>query len=309
MTRLFLGFLFLVSSTSDLLAIEAEDYQLYRKGLSYMQVEGGRMAYLDAGNGDNVILLVHGVPTNSWLYVKVANKLVAKGYRVIAPDLLGYGASDKPDGYEVYNHQNQAKRLLALMDSLKIESWTHVCHDVGGIWTWELLRMKPEKVNKLVILNTIMYTEGFEPPMRFKKSGWAKFYTWLYKSAWGSKMMMSATLKNGLSSSTQLSKKRKEGYWLPMQEGGNKAIYYFFTQTCHQMPDNRDLFNSLKMPAMVIWGSDDPMLKWAPQAELVQESLEIVDQRVHVLDGAKHFIQEEQPDFIANQISGFISED
>ena len=307
MTRLFLGFLFLVFSTSNSLAIEEEDYQLYRKSLSYVQVEGGRMAYLDAGKGDQVILLVHGVPTNSWLYVKVVNELVSKGYRVIVPDLLGYGASDKPDGYEVYNHQKQAKRLLSLMDSLKVKRWTHVCHDVGGLWTWELLRMVPERVNKLVILNTIMYTEGFDPPMRFKKNGWAKFYTWLYKSKWGSKLMMNATLKNGLSSSTEVSKKRKEGYWLPMQEGGNKAIYYFFTQTCHHMPDNRDLFKSLKMPTTVIWGSDDPMLKWSPQSDLVKESLGVIDEDVHVLEGAKHFIQEERPDFIAQKIADFIS--
>lgn len=287
--------------------LPTEDYEAYKERLHYTEVEGGKLAYVDEGEGP-AILLVHGVPTSSWLYVRMVNELVASGHRVIAPDLLGYGASDKPDGYEVYHQKRQGARLLQLMEHLEIESWTHVCHDVGGLFTWEMLRMAPEKVERLVVLNTIMYTEGFNPPMRFKKSGWAKFYTWLYKSKWGSKMMMKATFNNGLSKQTKLSKQRLRGFYLPMQEGGNKAIYQFFTQTCHLMPDYTGLFDSLDVPIKVIWGAKDPMLKWEPQKDLVMKAMNLKEEDVYTLADGVHFIQEEEFESISQHIARFISE-
>jgi len=299
--------LFLLLAFQGFGAIEplpTEDYAAYKAQLKYLQSEDGNIAYIDRGEGP-VVMLVHGVPTSSWLYVKVINELVASGHRVVAPDLLGYGASDKPDGYDIYHQKRQAERLLGLMSHLGVEHWTHVCHDVGGLFTWEMLRMAPEKVERLVVLNTIMYTEGFKPPMRFKKSGWATFYTWLYKSKWGSKMMMKATFKNGLSKNTKLSKQRLKGFYLPMREGGNKAIYHFFTQTCHLMPDYTDLFDSLQMPVKIIWGAQDPMLQWQPQKELVMSALHLKEEDVTVLDQSAHFIQEEEPERIAQIIAAF----
>jgi len=287
--------------------LPTEDYEAYRAELDYFETADGKIAYLDKGDGP-VVLLVHGVPTSSWLYVKVANDLLNRGFRVIAPDLLGYGASDKPEGYELYHQEKQGGRLLALMDYLGVETWTHVCHDVGGLWTWEMLSQSTGRVERLVILNTIMFDDGFKPPMRFKRNGWAKFYTWLYKSKWGSKMMMKATLKNGLSKNTKVSKARMKGFYKPMQEGGNRAIYHFFTQTCHLMPDYSALFDSLEMPVHVIWGAQDPMLVWEPQKDLVKVSLDLDDENITVLEESVHFIQEEEPEVIAEVIEGFVME-
>ena len=84
------------------------------------------------------LLLVHGVPTSSWLYRRLVDPLVSRGNRVIVPDLLGFGASDKPKQLALYHPRKQGERLIALMDHLGCRRWWHACHDVGGLWTWEV---------------------------------------------------------------------------------------------------------------------------------------------------------------------------
>jgi len=122
----------------------------------------GKIKFIDEGIGE-VILLLHGIPTSSWLYRKMINDLVEKGHRVIIPDMLGFGNSDSPNGYEIYSSKEHSKRLIELMDSLKIKTWNHVMHDAGGLWTWELIKYNPNRIHKLIILNTIILQDGFFP--------------------------------------------------------------------------------------------------------------------------------------------------
>ena len=68
------------------------------------------------------------------------------------------------------------------MDFLEIKNWNHVFHDAGGLWTWELLRLSPERITNLIILNSVIYEEGFKPPIRFKKGFLAKFIMKMYSS-------------------------------------------------------------------------------------------------------------------------------
>ena len=284
------------------------DYQAHQQRLQSKLVEGGRISYVDQGIGP-VILLIHGIPTSSWLYRHIIPLLTDQGYRVIAPDLLGFGGSDKPKGYEIYNEARQGARIRELMEQLGIDQWLQVCHDGGGLWTWEMLKQGASGVVGLVILNTIIYEAGFQPPLRFEKGAWAKFYTWLYRARLTCGLMINATLKNGLSRSTRLSKKDKEGYWRPMSSGVNRALYYFFTQTCQALPDDyKTLLPSLPFPSRVIWGMQDPMLKWTPQSEQIARDLDLQAEEILLLEEAAHFIQEENPSEIGAFIAAFARE-
>jgi haloalkane dehalogenase len=139
--------------------------QEHRMRMKYFSAEGGKIAYVDAGSPAGIpILLLHGMPTSSWLYRYVIDELSEKGYRVIAPDALGFGNSEKPRELALYKLDKQAVRIKALMENLGIASWTQVCHDLGGPWTFEMLIKYPDSINKLVILNTSAYLEGFHPP-------------------------------------------------------------------------------------------------------------------------------------------------
>lgn len=262
-----------------------------------LAVEGGDIAYIDVGEGEP-ILLIHGLPTSSWLYRHMTADLVGRGYRVIAPDLLGYGASDKPQKYNLYKSEKQGNRILALMDHLGIPAWTHVMHDAGGLWSWEMMMKAPERVSRLVILNTIAYTEGFKPPMRFKRRGWfGKFLIGMYDKKLIGKMVINGTLRSG-TNKHKFSKEDKRGYWLPMQEGCNKAIYQFFTSfadTEGRMKDYHKMFETLNVPTQIIWGAKDKFLLADVQLPMLQKALNVKDKDVHILEDATHFIQEEKP--------------
>ena len=278
-------------------------YDTFRSQQKSFESRDGVIKYVDKGEGP-VIVLLHGVPTSGWLYRKMIDPLVDSGYRVIAPDMLGFGNSDSPEGYEIYSEEMHAQRLLELMSHLAIDSWTHVMHDAGGLWTWEMLELAPEKVNHLVVLNTIIYEEGFDPPIRFEPGFMARTAMWGYRNGITTNMMLKGLFKEGLTENT-LNKMDVEGYKRPLKEGKTRAMYYFFTQTCNALPAYQPMIQKMEMPATIIWGKNDTFLKLEPQQEALQKDLGIKDQDVHTLE-AKHFIQEEKPQEIVQIILAFI---
>ena len=281
------------------------NYANFRKSQYFFNSKDGKIAYIDEGNNNgNVILLLHGIPTSGWLYRKIIPSLVRKGYRVIAPDMLGFGSSDSPNDYGIYIEKKQAQRLLDLMAFLKINSWTHVFHDASGLWTWELLKLQPQFIEKLVILNTIIYEEGFKPPMRFGKNLFTRIMMSLYTFKFTNKKLINNLFKMSLINNN-LTKTDLEGYTRPLLEGKNKAMYYFFSRTCHNLPNYKKLLPTLNKPTMVIWGKEDGFLKWSPQENLVVNDLKIDKNNIHQIN-AKHFIQEEKPEKISNFIHSFI---
>ncbi len=284
----------------------------YEKHLSQLQsfsLPEGKLAYIDEGEGP-ALLLVHGIPTSSWLYRHMIPMLKEKGYRVIAPDLLGFGASSKPKGYEIYSEEAQGTRLLQLMSHLQINEWVQVFHDGGGLWTWEMLQQDASRVKGLVILNTIIYDTGFFPPMRFEPSLWARFYTRLYSLGLTNKLMVNATLNNGLMDLSKLSKEDCEGYQKPLRKSGHRGLYYFFTQTCNRLPaDYHELLAGLNKPAKIIWGTNDKILVWEKMADEVSTDLKVQESNIHLIDKGKHFIQEEAPQQIVDLIEEFMKKE
>lgn len=259
------------------------------------------MAYFDGGSGP-CILLLHGVPTSSWLYRKIIPILIEKGYRIIAPDMLGYGSSNKPEGYDIYSDTNTGERILKLMDYLKIQSWSHVFHDGGGLWTWAMLEMDQSRVSSLFMLNTIVYQDGFNPPLKFSKGFFARIFARLYSfSGFTQKLSIDPTFKNGIKAKNKVTKSMLEGYKKPLIKNGHHALYYFFTQTCKQIKDYNKIHKSLKMPTTVIWGKWDDVLVWEGNEQKVRSNFNILEEDIHIID-AKHFIQEEKPELIAKII-------
>lgn len=278
------------------------NYQNFRNQQKSFISSDGRIAYIDTGKGE-VLLLLHGIPTSGWLYRHMIPEL-AKTHRVIAPDMLGFGSSDSPEGYEIYSEENHAKRILELMASLEIERWNHVLHDAGGLWTWELLKKQPERISKLILLNTIIYKEGFAPPIRLKKGFIAKTAMWAYRNGISTNLMLKGLFKSGMRTN-DLKEPDIEGYKSPLLEGKTKGMYYFFTQTCNELEDYSRLFSELEKPVAVIWGEKDEFLLWEPQKTAVIRDLNISGEHIHILN-AKHFIQEEKPQEIVAFILDFL---
>ena len=120
-----------------------------------LDVDGGSMRYVDEGSGP-VVLMVHGTPTWSFLYRHLIKALSAR-YRCVAPDLLGFGLSEKP-GSASYRPADQARRLTTLIDTLGLKDVTLVVHDFGGPIGLAHAIERPENVARLVLFNTWMWS-------------------------------------------------------------------------------------------------------------------------------------------------------
>ena len=281
-----------------------EAYQKFRDQQETQTVPGGELKYIDKGEGE-VLLLLHGVPSSGWLYRKMIDGLVNQGYRVIVPDMIGYGNSSSPEGYELYSPDKQAQRLVALMDKLGIKTWSQVFHDVGGTWTWELMKNHEHRINKLIILNTIITAEGFHPPVKMRPGILAKTAMWGYRNGITTNLLLKGLFKEALNNPKSLSLSDIAGYQTPLIEGKTHGMYYFFTQTCNNSPDYSDVIAKVSTPTTVIWGRNDKMLQWQPQEEKVQQFLPLESEDIHLID-AKHFIQEEQPELVNQLIVDFL---
>jgi haloalkane dehalogenase len=118
----------------------------------------GRMHYIDEGPREGrPVVCVHGNPTWGYLYRNFVPPLVEAGYRVVVPDHLGFGRSDKPSDAKAYGIPLHSRRLVALLESLGLEDATVVVQDWGGVIGLSWPARRPEKVRSLFIMNTLAH--------------------------------------------------------------------------------------------------------------------------------------------------------
>jgi haloalkane dehalogenase len=133
-----------------------------------------RQHYVDEGPRDGaIILLMHGEPTWSYLYRKMIPPLAAAGYRVIAPDLIGFGKSDKPALKSDYTYARMVGWMHGFLNALDLKDITLFCKDWGGLIGLRLVAEAPDRFARVVASNTAM-PEGLQamPPM-FRR--WRRF--------------------------------------------------------------------------------------------------------------------------------------
>lgn len=130
-----------------------------------LPVDGGRLSYLDEGQGP-VVVMLHGNPTWSYYYRNLALALKDR-FRVIVPDHLGCGLSDKPRDYP-YRLENHIANIRSLLDSLKIRDYSLVVHDWGGAIGMGVATAEPDRVKALVVLNTAAFRSTRRIPLRIQ---------------------------------------------------------------------------------------------------------------------------------------------
>ena len=123
----------------------------------YRDVDGLRLAHLDEGDGQPV-LFMHGEPTWSYLWRRVIPPVRDAGYRCLAPDLAGFGASDKPTDLDFYSYDRHVALAATLLEDLDLRGATIVVHDWGGPIGLRLAVEHPERIERLVILDTGLFT-------------------------------------------------------------------------------------------------------------------------------------------------------
>ena len=137
--------------------------------------EGLRMHYVDEGPRDAAVtfLCLHGEPTWSYLYRKMTPVFTLAGYRVVAPDYFGFGRSDKPVHDDVYQFDFHRGSLLALIDHLDLSDIVLVCQDWGGLLGLTLPMEMPDRISRMIIMNTALGTGDVQLSEGF--IAWRKF--------------------------------------------------------------------------------------------------------------------------------------
>ncbi len=268
------------------------DRNEYPYQLNSVDIEGHQMKYLDEGSGE-AILFVHGTPSWSFEYRKIIQGLVKK-YRCIAPDHLGFGLSDKPEGID-YTPAGHAKRLGQLVKILRLEKFHLVVHDFGGpigiSMAIDRLKQNPACLQSLTIINSWLWPvagmEHFQKPEKLICSPVGKF---LYE-----KLNFSARvlLKSAFSGKKELRKVHSQ-YIKAQDSAGRKAAYqlalalYNESDWFRQLWDQRFVLE--KIPSDIIWGKGDTLLPAALFLDQWREGLPLA--KIHEVEGG-HFPHEE----------------
>ena len=263
--------------------------------MNVLEFEGYRMHYVDEGEGAPVLLL-HGEPTWSYLWRNIVPQLPG---RKIAPDLIGFGRSDKPEEIGWYSYDRHVASIATLVDALDLRDLTLVVHDWGGPIGLRYAVEHPDRVARLVVLNTAI------------GGGRAPSETWLrfrdaVRSAGGALdigRLVAAGTADGLSDDVRAA---YDGCF-PTPE--SKAGALAFPELVPAEPEhpntepmNRvaDALRRWDKPTVVVWGADDRVLPVAI-AEAFVERIPGAYGPV-VIEGASHFLQEDRPDEVAAAI-------
>ena len=158
--------------TSEERFVDLPDYPFSPHYLALDDTEGGqlRLHYVDEGPRDApLVLMLHGEPTWSYLYRKVIPIVVEAGYRAIAPDLIGFGRSDKPTQRSDYTYQRHVEWMRAVLEQLQLSNVNLLCQDWGGLIGLRLVGELPAMFSSVVAANTMLPTGDHDPGAAFLK--------------------------------------------------------------------------------------------------------------------------------------------
>ncbi len=267
--------------------------------------EGLRLHYLDEGARDaaHTWLCLHGQPTWSYLYRRMIPPFVASGGRVIAPDLFGFGKSDKPDDAGFYTFSRHRAALAALIERLDLHNITMVCQDWGGLLGLTLPMDAPRRFGRLLVMNTALGT-GDTPLSE-------GFITWL---AWNNKNPDMDIGKLMARSCPHLSAAESAAYAAPYPDASYKAGVRRFPNLVPDRPDAdgaelsrraRDWWRSeWQGRAFMAIGMKDPVLG-APVMHALRKVIRGCPEP-YEHPQAGHFVQEWGADIALRALNAFV---
>lgn len=276
----------------------------------YLEIPTGeegalRVAYVDEGPRDGeVVLLLHGEPSWSFLYRKVIGALTAAGLRAVAPDLVGFGRSDKPAAREDYSFQRHVDWMKAFVAAADLERVTLVCQDWGGLIGLRLVAEEPERFERVVTANTFLPTGDQKPP--------DAFFAWREFSQTVPELPVGFVVQKGCA--REVSAEVIAAYEAPFPEERFKAGARAFPALVPASPDdpaseaNRRAWQSLERfqkPFLTAFGDSDPITRGADR--VMQQRIPGAKGQAHTtLARAGHFLQEDDGETLGQVIVDFV---
>lgn len=269
----------------------------------YTQVDGGplgplRIAHAEAGPSDGpVVLLMHGEPSWSYLYRKMIPVLVAAGYRCLAPDLIGFGRSDKPTEQSDYSYAAHVDWMLQWFRAQNLSDVTLFCQDWGGLIGLRLVAAMPEALARVCAANTFLPTGEGKPSKAFE--------------AWRSFSQSAPDFDSGFIVSTGtvrgLSDEARTAYNAPYPDDSFKAGARRFPMLVPTSPEmdgaaeNREAWRVLEVfekPFLTLFGDSD-FVTLGAEKQLQARIPGAKGQPHRIIERAGHFLQEDAGEEIA----------
>lgn len=255
------------------------------------------ISFLEGGEGMPLVLL-HGIPGSAVTWANVGRRLTSS-YRVIIPDLAGFGASDPPS--DDYYMRAQAGHIRQLLNGLGIEDFVLGAHDFGGPVALTLLRHFPElRVRALVVSATNFFTDTYVPPP-LRLASVPVLGTLFFKLAAGNsvglRLMYRAANRQGLRAPQE-----------HLTRSGMDLTRRIFQRSLADLPGNyaplQNMLREIRIPTLVLWGDRDPFFSISVGQRIADA---IPGAQIHVLSDTGHFVPEEQPARVANEVNRFLS--
>ena len=316
-----------------------ENLENYPFKPNYMMIDGLRIHYLDEGPNDaDPIILFHGEPTWSYLFRKMIPVLTEAGYRVVVPDMVGFGKSDKFESKYDYSYQHHIEVMKELIKRLDLKNATHFGQDWGGLVGLRVVAEMPNRFSQVVVSNTGMVSrEGISAwfmqrlveltvwwngPITYKElilaaqeslntdsptpsSATSMFSKWMAYSYYSEDMDIVGIIENF--GQLNLSEEEKRAYEAPYPSGKYKAgahVWPYLIPT--QLQENekywKEVYEEWDKPFLVAFGSEERITIRMKDDFLNR----IPNPTVITLDGVGHFVQEEVGPELAQIIINFI---
>jgi haloalkane dehalogenase len=267
----------------------------------YVDVDGLRMNYVDEGGSGGTVVCFHGEPTWSYLYRKMIPPLVEAGHRVVCPEYAGFGRSDKPTERGWYTYDRHTELVSRLLAGLDLRDATVVVHDWGGPIGLRWAVENAERVARLVILNTGLFTgrvsKGFMAWRDFAERNPDLPVGFIIQSATGTDLPDEITSAYEAPWPTAESKAGVAQFPLivPLSEDDAGAA---------EMRAVMDELSRWAKPALVAFSDSDPVFPYPRSGQVFCDLIPGAGEQVKI-EGAAHFLQEDRGERIAEEIFAF----
>ena len=271
----------------------------------YTEVGGLRISYIDEGPRDaEIVLLMHGEPTWSFLYRKMIPVLLAAGHRVIAPDLVGFGRSDKPTRAADYSYHHHVLWMTAWMETLDLQKMTLFCQDWGSLIGLRMVAAAPQRFDRVVLANGGLPTGTMPVPKAFHI--WRAFARW---SPW---FPIGRIVKSGCA--LGLTPAEVAAYDAPFPSRRHRVAARLFPTFVPITPDDPErerneaawqVFERWEKPFLTLFSNRDPVTRGGHR--VWQQKVPGAQGQPHaVTHGAGHFLQEDKGPEVAQAIAAFM---
>ena len=269
----------------------------------YEDVEGLRLHYVDEGSGDPVVCF-HGEPTWAFLYRRMLPPLVEGGNRVVCPDYAGFGRSDKPTDPGWYTYDRHLELMTALLERIDVRDATVVVQDWGGPIGLRWAVENPERVARLVILNTGLFTG------RVSKG----FMAWRNFAEKNPDLPVGFIIQGA--TTTELPDDVLAAYEAPWPNAESKAGAAQFPLLvpieedqpgAAEMRAVMDELSRWEKPALVAFSDSDPVFPFPRSGERFTSTIPTAGEQIRI-EGAAHFLQEDRGEEIAEHVLRFLEQ-